>query len=270
MCMKKTLTVLLLVMVAFSLSAAELVNVDLSELDTEEKMAYMFLYGYEAVLEELCKGCFLAIDEDFEYIGGWRTSRTPEDFAVNVPAGTITTVEVLPRGLATVMFQLLKDNETAAKLTGIRGDGLYVVCMFLPEDDMVLAEPSFNYGQRLLEDELARHGVNPSDFYSFMAGQTDSETGNPITLESMVYTMYSGAATAREIVLDGMGRMEAAKQTGHGISSYSDIIAYALLVTVGVLVVIVLVYSIHESLSRKRLRKADAQAEMDKHNEESL
>ena len=247
--------------------AQDVVTIDLLDMDFEDQRAFMFLYGYEAILEELCKGCFLALDIDLNYIGGWRTEMTPDDFAVNIPANTITIVEVFPNPVAKIMFQLLNDNETVAKLTSDI-EYVYVVCMFLPSDGMVVTNPSYNYGQRLLEAELARHGVNPNDFYAFMETQTDEVSGKPITLDSMVTTMYRGDATAKDIVLDGLGRMQAQKNKESMIEPYMPILLKILLISLASFGGLVFIYLMYSLISRHALKKADKLAEMEKHNAE--
>lgn len=259
--MKKTIVVLVLFCVVFSLCAESSVTVDLSDMDDEDKLAFMFFYGYEAIMQKACKGAFLAIDSDMNYIGGWRTDQTPEDFCTNIPAGVIATTQVLPMGIAKTMFLLIGDNETVAKLIGMDCAGIYAVCMFLPYEGMELQAPAYNYGKRLLEDEAVRHGLNPKDFFSFMESQG-------ITEESMVYTMYNNTATASEIVLDAMGMMEAQKPKGSLIESASGKLLIICGGCVGFLILLMLALIIYNRLVENKLKKADRRAEIEKHNKE--
>ena len=257
--MKKLVLVFVLCCIFSCLWAQESVTVDLSGMDGQEKLAFMFFYGYEAIMQKTCKGTFLALDEDMEYIGGWRTDQTPEDFCTNIPAGVITTMQVLPMGVAKTMFLLIEDRETVAKLEGMDCDGIYAVCMFLPYEGMELEAPAYNYGKRLLEDEAIRHGLNPEDFFAFMAEQGLSE-------ESLVYTLYNNSATASEIVLDAMGRMQ--KQEKSAFANVSGLLAWVCFLCVGVIVLILFVWVLHGHIVEKKLLKADLQAKIDKHNRE--
>lgn len=259
--MKKVTVILILSCVLFSLFAEQSVNVDLSDMDDEEKLSFMFFYGYEAIMQKVCKGAFLALDADLNYIGGWRTDQTPEDFCTNIPAGVITTVQVLPMGIAKTMFMLIEDNETVAKLIGMDCDGIYAVCMFLPYEGMELQSPAYNYGKRLLEEEAIRHGLNPEDFFSFMENQG-------ITEESMVYTMYNNSATASEIVLDAMGMMEAQKPKGSLIQSAGGTLLLISGACVGALILFMLILLIYNRLVEKKLKKADKQMQIEEHNKE--
>lgn len=265
--MKRFVLFVLLICLALSVFAQDIVTLDLMDMDIENQKAFMFLYGYEAILEELCKGCFLALDVNLNYIGGWRTEQTPDDFAVNIPVNTITTVRAVPVAVARIMFQLLDDNETVVRLLDSL-ENVYLVCMFLPSEGMTVANPSYNYGQRLLEEELARHGVNPGDFYAFMETQTDETSGKPITMDSMVATMYRGDASAKDIVLDGLGRMEELKNKENRLESYTPLILQILLYSVAGIAGLALIYLFFHLVSKHNLKKADRLAEMEKHNAE--
>lgn len=258
--MRKVVLVVALLCVFSCLFAEESVAVDLSGMDEQEKFAFMFYYGYEAIMQKSCKGAFLALDQDMNFIGGWQTDQTPDDFCTNIPGGTVATMQVLPIGLAKAMFYLLEDGETVARLEGMeKGIGIYAVCLFLPYEGMELEAPAYNYGKRLLEDEAIRHGLNPEDFFAFMQAQGVSE-------ESLVYTMYNDIATASEIVLDAMGMMQEEKRSF--IKSISDKLALACVLCFGVIVLVLLVLILHGKIVEKKLKKAEEKAKIDKHNEE--
>lgn len=262
--MKHTCIVFLVLFVFLAaVSAADTVPVDVSQMNDDDALSYMFLYGYEAIMEELCKGCFLAIDEDLSYLGGWRTPQTPEDFAVNIPASAIAIPQVLPKGLAMTMFTLLGDYETSAAISGIKGPGIYAVCIFLPEKGMTVGDPTYNHGQKLLENELARHGLNPSEFYAFMEGQG-------VTLDMMVATMYRGDATAQDIVLDGMGMMEALK-TDDGIvrqllGPHAGLIVVLILAFIAAGFIVLAVILITGKRSRLKVDELEKEARREEHN----
>lgn len=258
--MKKVFALVTLLVAAAAVSfAQDTIAVDVSDMDTDDQLAFMFFYGYEAILEECCKGAFLAFDPDWNYIGGWRTDQTPEGFCTDVPTGTIATMQILPIGIAKTMFLLLEDRETVAKMVGLDCDGVYVCCLFLPEDDMVVEAPAYNYGRRLLDDEIVRHGLEPSEFYAFMEGEG-------VTLDGMVYAMYGDTATASEIVLDGMGRMESKRAKAPLLSSLKDPMALVCLGSLAVLVVLVVLLMVYNVIVGRKLARADAQAERDEHN----
>lgn len=264
--MKRILTVLiLLAFLAASLSARDIITVDVSGMNDEDALSYMFLYGYEAIMEEACKGCFLAIDEEMNYLGGWRTPQTPDDFAVNIPAQAIAIPQVLPKGLAMTMFSLLGDHETTAAVSGISGAGIYAVCIFLPEEGMVIGDPVYDHGRRLLEDELTRHGLNPSDFYAFMETQG-------ITLDMMVATMYRGDATAREIVVDAMGMMESSRTEDNPVKNLlgpyvGPVISLAILVCIAGIVILVVVLATRKK-NRNLLEELGKDSFREEHNNE--
>lgn len=257
--MKKTVIIVLLLCVFSFLFAEQSVAIDLSEMDEQEQLAFMFLYGYEAILQKTCKGAFLALDADMNYIGGWRTAQTPEDFCTNIPVGVITTMQVLPMGVAKTMFLLLEDRETVAKLEGMKAEGIYGVCIFLPYEGMELESSAYNYGKRLLEAEAIRHGLEPEEFFAFMAGQGISE-------EIMVYTMYNNLATSSEIVLDAMGRMQ--KEEKSFIEDAGSIFVVVCGICVGLIGIAGIVLVCHNLMVKKKLLRADAQAKIDKHNKE--
>jgi hypothetical protein len=258
--MKKTIIVVLLISLCCCTFADEIVTVDLEEMDEEDRLAYLFFYGYEAIFQEACKGAFLALNpEDLDYIGGWRTEQTPEDFCTEIPVGTIATIQGLPMGVAKTMFALLNDKETVAKLDGLKYDSIYVVCMFLPVEDMVVENSAYNYAKRLLEKEVSRHGIEPSVFYEYMANKGISQ-------ESMVYTMYMNEATASEIVLDYLGMVEAEKEHGTTLTKMHKTIGYVCLGSLGVLAILLIVLWLHNMLVKKKLEEAEAQAEIDQHN----
>jgi hypothetical protein len=257
--MRKAILVLVLLCVFSCLFAQESVTVDLSGMDEQEKLAFMFFYGYEAIMQKACKGAFLALDPDMNYIGGWRTDQTPEDFCTNIPVGVITTMQVLPMGVAKTLFLLLGDRETVAKLEGLNYDGIYAVCMFLPYEGLELEAPAYNYGKRLLEDEAIRHGLNPEDFFAFMQKQGISE-------ESLVYTMYSNTATASEIVLDALGMMQVKEESV--LSNAKDVLLLVCAGCIGVMALIGGVWALYSLVVRKKLSRAEALAQIDKHNKE--
>lgn len=257
--MKKTLLVSLLIATAALSFAQDAVAVDVSDMDAEEQLAFMFFYGYEAIMEECCKGAFLAFDPDWNYIGGWRTDQTPEGFCTDVPTGTIATMQILPIGIAKTMFLLLGDRETVAKMVGLDCDGVYACCLFLPHENMVLEAPAYNYGRRLLDDEIVRHGLEPSEFYAFMENEG-------VTLDGMVYAMYADTASASEIVLDGMGRMESKRAKAPLLSTLRDPMVLVCLGCLATLVLLMVMLLVYNFLVRRRLAGADAQAERDEHN----
>lgn len=259
--MKKTITVLLLAVLCFCVFADEIVTVDLEEMDEEDRLTYLFLYGYEAIFQEACKGAFLALNpEDLDYIGGWRTEQTPEDFCTEIPVGTIATVQGLPMGVAKTMFALLNDKETVAKLDGLRYDSIYVICMFLPVEGMVVENSAYNYARRLLEKEVARHGIEPSAFYEYMANKGISQ-------ESMIYTMYMNEASASEIVLDYLGMVEAERQKETPLTKIHKNIGYICMGSFGFLALLLIILWVHNTIVKKKLEKADEQAKIESHNQ---
>lgn len=257
--MKKALLVMALLCVLGCLYAEESVAVDFSGMDSQEKAAFMFFYGYEAIMEKACKGAFLALDQESNFIGGWQTDQTPEDFCTNLPAGVIATSLVLQTDLAKAMFYLLEDKETVAKLDGMACSWVYVVCVFLPYEGMELQEPVYSCGKRLLEDEAVRHGLNPEEFFAFMQAQGISE-------ESLVYTMYNGIASSSEIVLDALGMMQTKKESA--VANMKDVLIYMCLGCVGLIVIAGVFLAIHGLVVKKKLSQADRQAKIEKHNKE--
>lgn len=264
--MKHIIAILLIVFaVAFPAFSTDIIPVDVSGMNEDDALAYMFLYGFEAIMEETCKGCFLAMDENLSYLGGWRTTQTPEDFAVNIPSSAIAIPQVLPKGLAMTMFSLLGDFETSAAISGITGAGIYAVCIFLPEEGMVVSDPTYNYGQKLLEDELTRHGLNPDTFYSFMEQQG-------ITLDMMVATMYRGDTTAREIVVDAMGMMESVRDDSDPVRDFlgpqTGLILQISAAAAAVFVIVMAVVLLTRKKTGRDLERIEKEARREEHNDD--
>lgn len=260
--MKRILIIVLMLFTCLGiLSAQDIVTADLENMHPEDKLAYLFFYGHEAIAEDVCVGCFLVFDEDMNYIGGWRTSRTPADFTSNIPSNAVSTAQAVPTSVAKMMCEVIPDSETAAKLSIVEDPAVYVVCIFIPEEDMVVSNLSFSFGERLLTDEIVRHGLNKEEFLNFMVSLDP-----PVTLEMMVETMYRGGATAREIVLEGMGLMEQAKHPEDNTAKIMGVVTRIIFVALLVGATLTVVLLLYFSIAKKRMQKLERKALMEEHN----
>lgn len=145
--------------------------INLTDMPVDESMHYAFLYGYQAILENLCNGALLSFDIHDNYIAGYLTPKAPDYFCVRISPKTITTVEPITKGALMAMYYLLGDRSSYSALMASEEEVFVACVMFEPVENMVVTPLWFNQSQTRLENAVTAQGLNIAEFYEIMLQQ---------------------------------------------------------------------------------------------------
>lgn len=213
---KKAFVLVLLFLMALTLlrpiGAEEAVR--LSDLDCELSDEFYMLTAVDLLAQGQAKGGLLCFDGEMNYIYGYSTAGTPEDFFTNVPPSTLTMGLVLPIRVIEALYLTLGDAASYAVLEGLlleNKTALVAVVLCKVENDVILEDAVYNVARKQLEEASVANGLDPDEMYSLfgMKGIAQQELVGRVTKGESPSAIAIEALSIRKTVnrQDTQGRL---------------------------------------------------------------
>lgn len=197
---KKLVFIICLLCLSFAIFAnayqtsQEIVTVDFDSMPYEEQTAYMFLFGIEAMMQNKAKGALLLFDKQDNYLSGFLTDNTREDFCYKISNQTIATFQIVTPDIAKVFFAMLNDINSCRVLDTVQDDLVTVVVLAEFDKDSILEPVAYSWAKQQLNNSITAYGIELDDFYNYIFEKTS------LTQENLIMAMYTEDKTALDYI----------------------------------------------------------------------
>lgn len=234
---KHLLLLCFVLLLCFSLSAEPSEVSAFFDEDSESELCFMYLMGYEVVLQDRIPSAFMIYDENENIFTGWASNVTPSDYFDTNHSDNVTVMRLLPCNVLRLMFKALGDTSTVSILERVADDKLLAsVVVFRMDKDFVFEDTATYLARESLYRSIHANGYSNELFFAMAEKLALGE-------EDLVSVIAEGEKSPSEVIED---ITTYSRPSGRGSSSglWDDnaiIILAVILILIAVLIILVLI-----------------------------
>lgn len=235
--------------VVFDPEDLEIVNVNQDDFETRDELElYWFLTSYNLILQGKGQGGLLCFSDTGEYLAGYSTPGTPEDFFLDLPPSTLSIPYVFPTEVAMAMYASLDNLESYNALIKHLDNGntaVILISVLKLYDPVVSGDPVYGITKEIIEKSVNASGLDIEPFYSIFEENGIGET-------DLVNMVISGQYSASDLALEAIRLMKESRQEQGAFERFLPLIVIVASVAFVILSVSVVFLFITAQRGKKR------------------